>query len=307
MLNAVELAQGIGTRMRFSAGTVDQVPKQVAAGDTFGTAVTVPVPDIDRSDYMMILGANPYASTASLRTAPDFPGRLEALRARGKGRGRRPPNRTKTAYEEADELVADRVAHRRGLPHGDRAHAVRRRARGRGHHIRPWVNGRADIESLAAGFAPERVEDTCGVEATTIRRLARELAGAPTVAVYGRIGICTQDFGTLASWLVDVVNVVTGNLDRPGGAVSPLPAAGGVATRARAGEGEGLPNGTRSRVVRGGSPRCSGSIPSWCWPRRSRPRGPVRFGRSSPWRATRCSRRPTASGSLRPSSASTSW
>ena len=105
MLYARTLAQGIGTRMRFSAGTVDQVPKQVAAGYMFGTAVSVPVPDIDRSDYMMILGANPYASNGSLCTAPDFPGRLEALRARGGKVVVVDPRRTKTA-EEADEWVA---------------------------------------------------------------------------------------------------------------------------------------------------------------------------------------------------------
>jgi anaerobic selenocysteine-containing dehydrogenase len=250
MLYARTLAQGIGTRMRFSAGTVDQVPKQVAAGYMFGTAVTVPVPDIDRSDYMMILGANPYASNGSLCTAPDFPGRLEALRARGGRVVVVDPRRTKTA-EEADEWVA--------IVPGTDAHFLMAIVHtlfddglaDAGDHIRPWVNGWADIESLAAGFAPERVEDTCGVEATTIRRLARELAGAPTAAVYGRIGICTQDFGTLASWLVDVVNVVTGNLDRPGGAMFALPAAGGAATRGAPGKGKGFRMGRGHTRVRG--------------------------------------------------------
>ncbi len=130
MLYARTLAQGIGTRMRFSAGTVDQVPKQVAAGYMFGTTVTVPVPDIDRTDYMMILGANPYASNGSLCTAPDFPGRLEALRARGEGRGRRPT--TDEDRGGSRRVGRDRARHRRALPHGDRAHAVRRGPRGRG-------------------------------------------------------------------------------------------------------------------------------------------------------------------------------
>ena len=150
------LAQGIGTRMRFSAGTVDQVPKQVAAGYMFGTAVTVPVPDIDRTDYMMILGANPYASNGSLCTAPDFPGRLEALRARGGKVVVVDPRRTKTA-EEADEWVA--------IVPGTDAHFLMAIVHtlfdeglaDAGDHIRPWVNGWAEIEALAAGFAPERV------------------------------------------------------------------------------------------------------------------------------------------------------
>ena len=160
------------------------------------------------------------------------------------------PRRTKTA-EEADEWVA--------IVPGTDAHFLMaivhtlfdESLADAGDHIRPWVNGWAEIEALAAGFAPERVEATCGVDAMTIRRLARELAGAPTAAVYGRIGICTQDFGTLASWLVDVVNVVTGNLDRAGGAMFSLPAAGGAATRGAPGKGKGFRMGRGHTRVRG--------------------------------------------------------
>ena len=195
----------------------------------------------------MILGANPYASNGSLCTAPDFPGRLEALRARGGKVVVVDPRRTKTA-EEADEWVAICAWHRRAPPHGDRAHAVRRRARRRGPShpaVGQWLGG-ARVAALL-GSRPSASRTACGVEATTIRRLAHELAGAPTATVYGRVGTCTQEFGTLASWLVDVVNVVTGNLDRPGGAMFSLPAAGGAAT-GRAGQGEGLSNGTRAHA-----------------------------------------------------------
>jgi anaerobic selenocysteine-containing dehydrogenase len=111
------------------------------------------------------------------------------------------------------------------------------------------VNGLDVVASLADEWTPERVAPVCGVDAATIRRLARELAAAPTAAVYGRIGTCTQEFGTIASWLVDVVNVLTGNLDRPGGAMFTTPVAGGPTTSGPKGKGKGTTIGRfRSRV-----------------------------------------------------------
>ena len=99
------LLQALGTKQRFSASTVDQMPRQVAAAYVFGGAVTVPVPDLDRTDHLVILGANPYASNGSLCTAPDFPGRIEAMRARGGKLVVVDPRRSRTA-EEADEWLA---------------------------------------------------------------------------------------------------------------------------------------------------------------------------------------------------------
>ncbi|NCX60521.1 MAG: molybdopterin oxidoreductase family protein, partial [Actinobacteria bacterium] len=96
------LLTAIGSRQRFSASSVDQVPKQVSAGFMFGTAISVPVPDLDRTDYLLMLGANPYASNGSLATAPDWPGRLEAIRARGGKIVVVDPRRSRSA-QEADE------------------------------------------------------------------------------------------------------------------------------------------------------------------------------------------------------------
>ena len=99
-----------------------------------------------------------------------------------------------------------------------------------------------------------------GIAAATIRRLARELAAAPTAAVYGRIGTTTTEFGTTASWLIDVVNVLTGNLDRPGGSMFPLPVAGGPTTRGGPGTGPGFRIGRgHSRVS--GRPEVAGEYP----------------------------------------------
>ncbi len=216
------IIRGLGTRQVFSASTLDQMPKHVALGLMFGSPVAFTVPDLDRTDFLVIIGANPLVSNGSLATAADFPGKLRALRKRGGRLIVIDPARTRTA-EMADRHIAPRpgtdgallfavvhVLFEQGL--------VARELGG----IADYVNGVDDVRALAAGFSPEAVSDHCGVPADDIRTLARELAAAPTAAVYGRIGTSTVEFGTLGSWLVDVINILTGNLDRPGGVMFPL-------------------------------------------------------------------------------------
>src|SRR4029079_4748800 len=124
-----------------------------------------------------------------------------------------------------------------------------------------YVDGVDVVRNQCRAFPPETVETNCGVEAETIRRIARELAAAPTAAVYGRIGTCTQEFGTIASWLIDVVNVLTGNLDRPGGAMFTTPVAGGPTTSGTPGKGRGTTLGKfRSRVSQ--LPGAMGELPA---------------------------------------------
>ncbi|OBA96087.1 molybdopterin-binding oxidoreductase [Mycobacteriaceae bacterium 1482268.1] len=216
------IIRGLGTRQVFSASTLDQMPKHVALGYMFGSPVAFTVPDLDRTDYLVIIGANPLVSNGSLATAADFPGKLKALRQRGGRLTVIDPARTRTA-EFADRHIAPRpgtdaalllavvnVLFEESLVATDLG------------GIAELVNGVNDIRELANEFSPERVSEYCGVPADDIRVLTRELAAAPTAAVYGRIGTSTVEFGTSASWLVDVINVLTGNLDRPGGAMFPL-------------------------------------------------------------------------------------
>jgi anaerobic selenocysteine-containing dehydrogenase len=243
------LNQSARTKNIYSASTVDQMPKQVSAGYMFGTAMSIPVPDVDHTDYLLILGANPFASNGSLMTAPDIPGRLRALRARGGKIVVVDPRRSKTA-EEADEWLAispgsdtlfllaiTQVLFAEGLADP-------------GDHLRDHVSGIEIVRELATPYTPEAVADVCGIDADTIRRIARELTAAPTAAVYGRIGTTTTEYGTLASWAVDVVNVLTGNLDRRGGAMFNLPAIGGANSGGQGGKGRGIKVGRRvSRVA----------------------------------------------------------
>ncbi len=107
MLYGKALVKAIGSRNVYSASTVDQRPKELSAALMFGGALIVPVPDIDRTDFLLMLGANPFASNGSLATAPDWPGRIEALRARGGKLVVVDPRRSRTA-EAADEWIAVR-------------------------------------------------------------------------------------------------------------------------------------------------------------------------------------------------------
>ncbi|MFF0489264.1 molybdopterin-dependent oxidoreductase [Nocardia sp. NPDC004068] len=217
------LIRALSTRNLYSASTADQMPKQVASGLMFGDPLTVPVPDLDRTDYLLMLGANPLESNGSLCTAPDFPGRLKALRQRGGRLVVVDPRRTRTA-KIADEHVFVRPGSDAYLLFG----IVRTLFAEELTDVRVDAAGIDEVRAAAEPFTPEVVAARTGVPAETVVRLARELAAAPTAAVYARIGTCTAEFGTLTQWLVDVLNVLTGNLDRPGGAMFATPAALGI-------------------------------------------------------------------------------
>jgi anaerobic selenocysteine-containing dehydrogenase len=249
-LYAPVLIHALGTDNRFSASTVDQMPKQLASGLMFGTYMSIAIPDVDRTQYLLVLGANPLVSNGSLFTAPDMPARLRALRRRGGKLVVVDPRRTRTA-KAADEHVAIRPA-ADALLLAAMAQVLFADGLVDLGRLEPHVNGLDQVAQIVAPYTPEAVAEACGVEAGVIRRLAREIAGAPSAAVYGRIGTCTTAYGTLTSWLVDVLNVLTGNLDRPGGALFPMPAAGAANTMGPPGRGRGVRvGGPRKTRVRG--------------------------------------------------------
>ena len=249
------LIRALGTRNLFTASTVDQMPKHVSCGHMYGNTDAIPVPDLDRTDFLVLLGANPWESNGSLCTAPDFPGRLKAIQARGGRFVVVDPRYTRTAAN-ADEHLFIRPGTDALLLFGV-VHALFDEGLVRLGRLAAHVNGVEEVRTLAKDFPPELVARACGVPAERIRRLARELTAAPTAAVYGRIGTCTVEFGTLTSWLVDVVNVLTGNFDRPGGVMFPLAAHNRQAPRPG---GRGFQVGRWTSRVRG-LPEVRGELP----------------------------------------------
>ena len=217
------LLKAIGTKQRYSASSLDQLPKMVSAALMFGGGLTVPVPDLDRTSFLFVLGGNPAVSNGSLMTAPDAAGRLRAIVERGGKVVVFDPRKSETARLASEHhfvrpgsdawllLAMAQVLFAEGL--------VRLGA------LEGRVAGFEELRELVAPFTPERAEAACGVGAATIRRLAREFAAADGAACYGRIGTTCQRFGTVASWAVDVLNAISGNLDRPGGAMFARPAA----------------------------------------------------------------------------------
>ena len=255
------LARALGTRNMFSASSVDQVPKMLSVGLVFGSWLSVPVPDIERSDFLLILGANPMVSNGSLWTVPDFRGKAKALRARGGKIVVVDPRRTETA------AVADE--HHFIRPGADVffllgiAHAMFDEKLVRLGRLAEHTAGLAELEAAVRPYPPEAVAARCGIEGATMRALARTLCATERACVYGRIGTCTQQFGTLSSWLIDVLNVLSGHLDEEGGAMFPKAPAFAANTRGKAGAGRGVVSGRyRSRVSN--APEISGEIPLTC-------------------------------------------
>lgn len=242
------LIRAIGTKNIFSASTVDQVPKQLVSALMFGTGLSVPIPDLDRTDYLLVVGANPMESNGSLMTAPNIPARLKRIRERGGKIVVIDPRYTKTA------AVAD--AHHAIRPGTDAllflamANVIVEEGLTKVGALEEHLSGLDEAIAVAKAYPPERVADVCGIDAETIRGLAREFAAQDKAVIHARIGTCTQQFGSLASWAVELVHILTGNLDQPGGALFTNPAHGAGNAKGKPGVGRGVRMGRRkSRVT----------------------------------------------------------
>jgi anaerobic selenocysteine-containing dehydrogenase len=252
MLFAPGFVRALGTRNRFSATSVDQLPHHLAAYLMFGHGLLLPIPDLDRTDFFLVLGANPAVSNGSLMSAPDAAGRIKAVRKRGGTVVVIDPRRSETA------ALADR--HHFIRPGTDALlllallHVVFAEALEKPGILAEMTDGLDAVRALAADFPPERAAHATGIAVEEIRGLARAFAAAPSAVCYGRCGVSTQEFGGLAQWLINLLNLVTGNLDRPGGAMFTTPAVDVPARTRRGSLGR-----FKSRVR--GLPEFSGELP----------------------------------------------
>jgi anaerobic selenocysteine-containing dehydrogenase len=254
-----QLARALGTKNIFSASTLDQMPKQLSSGLMFGHWLSIPVPDIDNTDLLVVIGANPMASNGSLWTVPDFRGKAKALKARGGKLIVIDPRRTETAN------IADK--HYFIQPSTDVlflaaiVNSLFSKNLVKLGNLTDWIKGIESIMKAVLPFTAERVEHACAIDAATIHELALKLSTTPKAVLYGRIGTCTQRFGTVASWLIDVINCLTGHLDSRGGAMFPKAPAFAANTQQRSGEKtKGVTTGRhQSRVS--GAPEVYGELP----------------------------------------------
>jgi len=222
LLFAPGFLRSLRTRSKFSATSVDQLAHHLASFLMLGHQLLLPIPDVDRTKFFLILGANPAASNGSMMTAPGMNRRLEEIRRRGGKVVLIDPRQNETARfadshifirPGTDVLLLLALLHvifDENLTHLDQ--------------LAPFTKGVDTVAQLVAEFAPERVARITGIESQQIRALARQFATAEPAVCYGRIGLSTQEFGGVCQWLINVLNTVTGNLDRPGGAMFTLPA-----------------------------------------------------------------------------------
>ena len=238
------------TRNRFSATSVDQLPQHLTSYLMYGHGLLLPIADIDHTDFMLILGGNPLASNGSIMTVPDVEKRLKALQARGGKLVVIDPRRSETAAMADQHLFV--------RPGGDAAllggllNTLFDEGLTRATHLP--VAGLDAVREAIAPFTAETMGPRCGIDAASIRQLARDFAAADKAVCYGRMGISTQAFGTLCHWLVQMINLVSGNLDRVGGALCTEPAVDLVAST-----GGGHFNAWQSRVS--GLPEYGGELP----------------------------------------------
>lgn len=251
MTHAAGMVKTLGTRNRFSATSVDQLPHQLVAHLMYGHQLFLPIPDIDRTSFLLVFGANPMASNGSLMTVPDFPNRLRELKARGGRMVVFDPRRTETAKVASEHHF---------VRPGSDAHvllALLNVVFAEGLTTPPsYVDGLDAAAAAVADFTPEAAEAVSGIPADEIRRLAREFAAAEGAAAYGRIGVSTQGFGTICQWAIQVLNLVTGNLDHEGGTMFTTPAIDAVGTGLI---GRGHHGVWKSRVR--GFPESGGELP----------------------------------------------
>ena len=217
------LLRTLGTKNMFSATSLDQLPHMLAALLMFGNQLLMPVPDIERTDLFICLGANPLASNGSIMTAPDMRGRLRAIQARGGKVIVLDPRRTETA-DRADQHLFIRpgtdavllLAMLHELFAANLARVMR--------PARVNLRGVPELRAACAAWTPERAAPITGIPAAEIRALVRTFATTPRAVLYGRLGVCTQEFGGLAAWLCYALNALTGHLDEVGGLMFTTPA-----------------------------------------------------------------------------------
>lgn len=210
------------TRQRYSATSVDQLPHHLVSLWMYGHMLAIPIPDIDHTDFFLMLGANPMASNGSIMTVPDVGKRIKALKARGGKLVVVDPRRSETAEQASEHLFIQ--------PGTDAAlllallNTLFDEGLVRNSPALQATLGLEEVKSAVAPFTAESMAKHCAIDAERLRQLARDFAAAERAVCYGRMGVSVQRYGTLCQWLIQIINLVTGNLDQPGGALCTEPA-----------------------------------------------------------------------------------
>ncbi len=217
-----EFAKSLGTQNRFASHSLDQLPQMFVNGEMFGHQAMFPVPDLERTDFFLVLGANPLVSNGSIMSTPDIQGKLKALQQRGGQLVVIDPRKTRTAQLANTHhfirpgtdvlllLAFVQVLFEQSLvvEGGPLAYS----------------DGLDELLEFVQDYTPDKIAPIVGIEATHIRQLVTDFAAADRAICYGRMGVSVQEYGSLCHWLINLINILTGNIDREGGVMFPLPA-----------------------------------------------------------------------------------
>lgn len=237
--------KALQSKSRFSSASADQLPHHVASTYMFGAGMAIPIPDIDRTHYMIIIGANPVISNGSMMSGAGMPTRIKNIQARGGKVVVIDPRRTETARIASEHLFISPETD--ALLLAALIKTITDAGRADLRHLDDIIKGHDQLLAAIEPFTPENVSAVVGIPAGKIRTLALEFASAPSAVCYSRMGASTQTFGGLCQWLTNVLNIITGNFDREGGAMFPQPAFD-LLTKARPTEPESLAI-SRTRVA----------------------------------------------------------
>lgn len=249
--------RALKTKNRFSATSVDQLPHHLAGLTMFGHSFLMPVPDIDRTDFWIIMGGNPLVSNGSIMTAPDIGKRMKAIQKRGGKVITIDPRYTETAAK-ADQHIFIKPGTDVCLLLG-MIRAIFEQDLVELNHLENLIDNEELelLKSLVQDFTLEKISNITGIEEQVIEELVQSFAKAKSGVCYGRLGLSVVEFGGLSQWLINTLNILTGNMDVPGGAMLPIPAFDTIGNKPK---GRARFDRWKSRVR--GLPEFGGELPS---------------------------------------------
>lgn len=222
MLYGGPFLKSLKTKQKYSATSADQLPHHIASLKMFGHQMLIPIPDIERTDYLLILGANPGASNGSLLTAPGFPQKIKSIQKRGGKVINIDPRFTETSKISSQHLYINPgkdALFLLSLLHVIFVQGIEEKT-----HLSNYLKGLEEIKEIVKEYSPKKTALLIGIDSLEIQKIAKDFMNSKTAVCYGRMGVSTQEYGGICQWLINVLNIVTNNMDKVGGAMFTKPA-----------------------------------------------------------------------------------
>ena len=217
MLYGGPFLKSLKTKQKYSATSADQLPHHIASLKMFGHQMLIPIPDIERTDYLLILGANPGASNGSLLTAPGFSQKIKNIQKRGGEVINIDPRYTETSKISSNHFFIN--PGKDALLLLSLLYVIFEQGIDEKTHLSSHLKGLEEIKEIIKKYPPQKTAAIIGIDSLEIQKIAKNFMNSKTAVCYGRMGVSTQEFGGICQWLINVINIVTNNMDKAGGAM----------------------------------------------------------------------------------------